>query len=95
MPHALHQVQMLRNRGEDGGDLGLCFIQHQIGSGSWRFVPLRPGLLGGSTQRFLSLPEKRFVGSRTHSRAKFDIYICVSPPFWRNLHLFLHSGTHN
>ena len=86
---------MLGHRREDGCDLGLRFIQHQIGGSSGGFVPLRPELLGGSTQRFLGLPEKRFVGSRTHCRAKFDICVCVSPPLWRNLLLFLQSGTHN
>ena len=88
------QVQLLIHCGEDGCDLDLRFIQHEIrGTGS--FVPLRPGLLAGKTKRFLSMPEKRFVGTSTQSRAKFDISVCVSAPLWRNLLLLFEGGTHD
>ena len=85
---------MLIHGGEDGCDLDLCFIQDEI-RGSRSFVPLRPGLLAGNTKRFLSLPEKRFVGTSTQSHAKFNISVSVSAPLWRNLLLLLEGGTHH
>jgi hypothetical protein len=64
MGPTLHQVQLLIHGGEDGCDLDLRFIQYEVSS-IRSFVPLSPGLLARNTKRFLSLPEKRFIGCRT------------------------------